>query len=65
MIIISISARLRARGGAVQYAKVPVSDLTGVCETLLITRAQARTRFPDLGFAGLAAERVNLGASSE
>lgn len=30
-----------------QYAKVPVSDLTGVCETLLIpliARAQARVR---------------------
>jgi O-methyltransferase involved in polyketide biosynthesis len=44
-----------------QYAKVPVSDLTGVSETLLIpliARAQARTRFPDLGFTDLAAERV-------
>jgi O-methyltransferase involved in polyketide biosynthesis len=45
----------------VQHAKVPVSDLGGVCETLLIpliARAQARTRFPDLGFADPAAERI-------
>ena len=44
-----------------QHAKVPVSDLTVVSETLLIpliARAQARTRFPDLGFADPAAERV-------
>lgn len=43
------------------HAKVPASDLTGVSETLLIpliARAQARTRFPDLGFADPAAERV-------
>jgi O-methyltransferase involved in polyketide biosynthesis len=44
-----------------QHARVPVTGLTGVSETLLIpliARAQARTRFPDLGFADPAAERV-------
>src|SRR5919109_2028162 len=44
-----------------QHARVPVTGLTGVSETLLIpliARAQARTRFPDLGFADPAAERI-------
>jgi O-methyltransferase involved in polyketide biosynthesis len=42
-------------------ARVSVSDLTGVSETLLIplvARAQARTRFPDLGFTDPTAEAV-------
>lgn len=42
-------------------AKVPASDLTGISETLLIplvARAQARNRFPGLGFADPTAERV-------
>jgi O-methyltransferase involved in polyketide biosynthesis len=42
-------------------SKIPVGDLTGVSETLLIplvARAQARSRFPDLGFSDPAAERI-------
>ena len=42
-------------------AGIPVTDLTGVSQTALIplvARAQARTLFPDLGFADPAAERV-------
>jgi O-methyltransferase involved in polyketide biosynthesis len=42
-------------------AKVPVDELTGVPETLLIplvARAQARARYADLGFADPTAERL-------
>lgn len=41
--------------------RVSATDLTGIAETSLIpliARAQARARFPDLGFADPAAERI-------
>lgn len=44
-------------------ARVPVRDLTGVSETLLIplvAHVQARTRFPDPGFAEAVLNRLDI-----